>query len=212
MTLLAFFLAIVMVIRIQSHYRYLERANYADDQQQQEGSGDRSAELYPLLASTSSGAMTFVALYTMVLAVGLTLYGSTAIVGFTSFQGVYIAPCFPITNNKMKVGIFGGAVVVFANLLMLSAVIFGEFRVSNEHVLLVLRNVSCFVLLIDLAVVFSLVSVGGRLFGGTRARGCGALCCRADSDYPGGDVYVSECSVLHLCHTFVSSLRIGAST
>jgi hypothetical protein len=152
-TFMAFLLAIAMVVQINSHYRYLEKTNsYNDDMynhnrrwlneeeeegedehsgDQNNGSGDNQQDMnwYPLLAGTSSGAMTFVALYTMVLATGLSLYGSTAIVGFTSLRGVYIAPCFSY-KSRLITGIFGGAVVVFANLLLLTAVIFGEFRVS----------------------------------------------------------------------------------
>jgi hypothetical protein len=146
-TFMAFLLAIAMVVQINSHYRYLEKTNsYNDDVyrrwledegdenhsgDQNNGSGDNQMDMnwYPLLAGTSSGAMTFVALYTMVLATGLSLYGSTAIVGFTSLRGVYIAPCFS-HKSRLITGIFGGAVVVFANLLLLTAVIFGEFRVS----------------------------------------------------------------------------------
>mmetsp|Transcript_12308 Transcript_12308/g.18054 ORF Transcript_12308/g.18054 Transcript_12308/m.18054 type:complete len:255 (-) Transcript_12308:104-868(-) len=146
LTFIAFLMAIAMVIQIDSHYRYLERTNVSDDdsyysnnnrnvqeEDEEQHSGDeeeREQNWYHLLAGTSSGAMTFVALYTMVLAIVLSVYGSTAIVGFTNIQGVYIAPCFP-HRNKLKIGIFGGAVVVFANLLLLNAVIFGEFRVED---------------------------------------------------------------------------------
>jgi len=93
----------------------------------------KSSQIYPLMASTSSRAMTFVALYTMCLSVALCLYGSTAIVGLTSLRGVYIAPCFSSSGvaSTMKVGMFGGAIVIFANLLLLCAVIFGEFRVED---------------------------------------------------------------------------------
>lgn len=75
--------------------------------------------------------MTFVALYTMSLSVALCLYGTTAIVGLTSLRGVYIAPCFSSSGaaSNMKVGMFGGAIAIFANLLLLCAVVFGEFRV-----------------------------------------------------------------------------------
>lgn len=159
LTLVAFLMAIIMVVQINSHYRYLERYSYNDDnynnrwlnegeeQQNQEGeenhSGDNSEDdkeqnWYPLLAGTSSGAMTFVAMYTMVLATALSLYGSTAIVGFTSLRGVYIAPCIS-HKSRLITGIFGGAVVVFANLLLLTAVIFGEFRVSCDCVVQVLK-------------------------------------------------------------------------
>ena len=74
--------------------------------------------------------MTFVALYTAAMAVALTMYGSTAIVGFTSLRGVYIAPCFSYPSaSRFKVGIFGGAIIFFANLLLVCAVVFGEVRV-----------------------------------------------------------------------------------
>lgn len=85
------------------------------------------------LAHVASRSITFVALYTMSMSVALVLYGSTAIVGFTSLRGVYIAPCFsnPGYSSKLKVGIFGGAIILFANLLLVCAVVFGEVRVDN---------------------------------------------------------------------------------
>jgi len=125
-----------MMIQINSHYRYLQRINednynYEENEDEEQHSGDEQEQnMYPLLAQTSSGAMAFVASYTMILSIVLSVYGSTAIVGFTNIQGVYIAPCFP-NRNKLKIGIFGGAVVVFANLLLLNAVIFGEIRVKD---------------------------------------------------------------------------------
>jgi hypothetical protein len=72
----------------------------------------------------------------MMLATGLSMYGSMAIVGFTSLRGVYIAPCFSIGSNKLKVGIFGGMIVVFANLLLVCAVVLGEVKVCMQlHVI-----------------------------------------------------------------------------
>ena len=64
------------------------------------------------------------------LATVLSFYGTTAIVGFTSLRGVYIAPCFSSGSDQMRMGIFGGAVVIFANLLLVCAVILGEVKVS----------------------------------------------------------------------------------
>mmetsp|Transcript_30281 Transcript_30281/g.34518 ORF Transcript_30281/g.34518 Transcript_30281/m.34518 type:complete len:242 (+) Transcript_30281:269-994(+) len=135
LTLVAFLMAIAMMIQINSHYRYLQRINEdnysgGDEDEEQHSGDEEEYNIYPILARTSSGAMTFVASYTMILAIVLSVYGSTAIVGFTNIQGVYIAPCFP-HRNKLKIGMFGGAVVVFANLLLLNAVIFGEIRVED---------------------------------------------------------------------------------
>ena len=134
-----------MTIQINMQYQRLASMYAMDDDYQyeqheegeeQHGSQDqennKESLLYSLMATTSSRSMTFVAVYTMALAVALNLYGSTAIVGFTSLRGDYIAPCFSSEHSSMKVGIFGGAIVIFANLLLLCAVVLGEFRVSKQ--------------------------------------------------------------------------------
>lgn len=146
LTLMAFILAIIMTIQINMQYKYMATMYARDDDYQynnqgegeeqhnsQDNENDKESLLYSLMATTSSRSMTFVAVYTMALAVSLNLYGSTAIVGFTSLRGDYIAPCFSSEHSSMKVGIFGGAIVIFANLLLLCAVVLGEFRVSNEY-------------------------------------------------------------------------------
>lgn len=147
LTFLAFLTAIALTIQIHSHYRRMERYYESDDwiQQYMENGDDdgqdggshdqeeqyrQQQEAYIQLATMSARSMTFVAIYTMVLATALSLYGTTAIVGFTSLRGVYIAPCFSSGSNKMRVGIFGGGTVIFANLLLVCAVILGEVRVS----------------------------------------------------------------------------------
>ena len=143
--LCAFVMAIIMTIQINVQYKRMARmyaaADDDDDNPEEEGSQDHNSAdneslLYSMLASTSSRSMTFVAIYTMTLAMALNLYGSTAIVGFTSLRGVYIAPCFSSEHSSMKVGMFGGAIVIFANLLLLCAVVLGEFRVSHDVVVI----------------------------------------------------------------------------
>ena len=145
LTLFAFLTAIALTIQVHSHYRRMERYYESDDWLNQymsngddnpeEGGHDQEEqyrqqqEAYLLLSTMTARSITFVAVYTMVIAFALSLYGSTAIVGFTSLRGVYIAPCFS-SGNKMRVGIFGGAIVVFANLLLVCAVVLGEVRVS----------------------------------------------------------------------------------
>jgi hypothetical protein len=91
--------------------------------------------------SFNPGGMSFVAFYLMIIAMGLSLYGTTAIVGFTSLHGDYIAPCFSSsTSSSMKLGMFGGALVLYANLLLVCAVFFGEItvRARKDVVLLIL--------------------------------------------------------------------------
>lgn len=142
-TLLAFIVALVLMIHV--HTQYIRLGAYYEEQYEynrqynnnQEGGEPESAdreelEFYLQLSSMSSKSMTFVAVYTVFTAIVLNLYGTTAIVGFTSLQGVYIAPCFSSsTNPRLRRGIFGGAVIFFANLLLLCAVIFGEVRVED---------------------------------------------------------------------------------
>jgi hypothetical protein len=147
LTLVAFVMSLAMMVEVHAHYRRLERyyeqqyeySQYSNDDDQEgednkedeNNSADRQIQEYLALASMSSGSMTFVALYTMIMALALNLYGSTAIVGFTSLRGVYIGPCFSSPgSSRIKLGVFGGAIVFFANLLLVCAVIFGEVRVS----------------------------------------------------------------------------------
>jgi predicted RND superfamily exporter protein len=160
LTIFAFLAAIFLVIEIHTHYRHLERyyesddwlQNYqyknnggnqgADDNDYDDDGGEDSRDYedaqnvqyqHLLLASMSTKSIAWVALYVMLLATGLSLYGSTAIVGFTSLRGVYIAPCFSSGSDKLRMGIFGGAVVLFANLLLVCAVILGEIRVDDNR-------------------------------------------------------------------------------
>ena len=162
LTLAAFIASLAMMGHVHTHYKRLENYyenewryeqqqynnnnnnNEGDDQQQGSGDAadnnndsadDRQIQEYLALSSMYSSSMTFVALYTMAMAVGLSLYGSTAIVGFTSLRGVYIGPCFDdsstsVSSSRLKLGVFGGAIVFFANILLVCAVIFGEVRVS----------------------------------------------------------------------------------
>jgi hypothetical protein len=150
LTLFAFLTAVVLAAQIHSHYRRMERYYQTDDwynnymyNQQGDGEEDgeergsrdaeRDQEAYLLLSTLSARSITFASVYAMMLATGLSLYGSTAIVGFTSLRGIYIAPCFSSDSNVLRVGIFGGAIVVFANLLVVCAVILGEVRVSEKQ-------------------------------------------------------------------------------
>lgn len=149
----AFVAALVMMIQIHTHYIRLERyyeqqyeyqrqyANGNNNNNNEGGEGnqdslDRQIQEYLALSQMSSSSMTFVAVYSVILGFALNLYGSTAIVGFTSLRGDYIGPCFSSPSpavSRMKVGIFGGAIVVFANVLLVCAVVLGEVTVSEEY-------------------------------------------------------------------------------
>ena len=113
--------------------------NNGNDNSHDEKYREQVRESNMLLSSMSAKSITFVAVYTMMLATSLSCYGSMAIVGFTSLRGVYIAPCFSIGSNKLRVGIFGGAIVIFANLLLVCAVVLGEVKVRFILFILVCR-------------------------------------------------------------------------
>jgi predicted PurR-regulated permease PerM len=151
LTFFAFITAVILTIQVHTHYRRLRNYYEGDDWYQNdnnnyynnnEGEGqedqpshdqqyEQIRESYELLSSMSARSITFVAVYTMMLATALSLYGSMAIVGFTSLRGVYIAPCFSSGGNKLRVGIFGGSIVIFANLLLVCAVVLGEVKVRG---------------------------------------------------------------------------------
>ncbi len=151
LTIFAFVTAIILTVKVHTHYKYLERRYEGDDwynsyYNNDDGDGENGSEderyreqireSYMLLASMSAQSITFVAVYTMILATALSMYGSMAIVGFTSLRGVYIAPCLPIGSNKLRVGVFGGMIVIFANLMLVCAVVLGEVKVSSHSSLL----------------------------------------------------------------------------
>lgn len=154
LTIFAFATAIVLTVKVHMHYNYLQQFYDGDDwyqasdsyynydnnqdenenennESQDEKNRDEIRDSYMLLSSMSAKSVTFVAVYTMILATALSMYGSLAIVGFTSLRGVYIAPCFSIGSNKLRVGIFGGMIVIFANLMLVCAVVLGEVKVCT---------------------------------------------------------------------------------
>ena len=151
LTIFAFATAIVLTVKVHTDYRYWQRKyegddwyqdsnsyyNYENNEDEDENDSEderyreQIRESFTLRSSMSAKSVTFVAIYTMILATSLSMYGSMAIVGLTSLRGVYIAPCLTIGSNKLKVGIFGGMIVIFANLLLVCAVVLGEVKVSD---------------------------------------------------------------------------------
>lgn len=114
-----------------------------------------TAEFFEAMASSNSRSLEFAGVYTTILGMALSLYGSTVIVGFMSLKGEYIPPCFSFRSmsledegatgpedattgprklwgEKIHQGIFLGFLVIFANLSLLCAVIFGELKVSRN--------------------------------------------------------------------------------
>ena len=114
-----------------------ENADKEENEDCHSGSSDEGNDgydVYASLASQSSTAVTFAALNAGGLSLVLSLYGSLAIVGFTSVRGQYIAPCLgggrSASSIRIHLGIFLGMLVFFSNVCLLCAVILGDFRVS----------------------------------------------------------------------------------
>jgi len=114
-------------------------------------------DFFESLATTNSRGLVFAGVYTTVLGIALSFYGSTVVVGFMSAKGEYIPPCFSFRNmsvieeeegmsdedsttgprklwgEKIHRGIFLGSLVIFSNLMLLCAVIFGELQVHDNY-------------------------------------------------------------------------------
>lgn len=171
LSLFSFVVAIFLATRINQQfteyrdeygYRYLEEEGGGEgegnsaDMEEEHHSEDREREedLFSSLAHNSGGLL-FASVYTTILGLGVSLYGSTVVIGFMSLVGEYIPPCFNFRSmsleeedpstvdpalgprklwaEKMHRGVFLGSLVIFSNLLILCAVIFGELQVNNNY-------------------------------------------------------------------------------
>ena len=150
--------------RMNRRRRYLNSNDNSNDQGGEGGqnnnnnhegchSADNPEDFFESLATTNSRGLVFAGVYTTVLGIALSLYGSTVVVGFMSAKGEYIPPCFSFRSisvieeeenrsdedsttgprklwkEKIHRGIFLGSLVIFSNLMLLCAVIFGELQV-----------------------------------------------------------------------------------
>lgn len=129
-------------------------------EEQNHGSNDGDSldeDFFESLATTNSRGLVFAGIYTAALGIALSLYGSTVVVGFMSAKGEYIPPCFSFRSmtmnddedgisdedsitgprklwkEKIHRGIFLGSLVIFANLMLLCAIIFGELQVHDNY-------------------------------------------------------------------------------
>lgn len=118
----------------QYNSRYNNNNNDNDsgsqDEQQQEND---SRYDYPEVAVTSR-ALAFSALWTGVLAVLLSVFG-TVILGWQSPTGLYYTCCSSSVHRTTPLGIgsFIGALLMFANLTLVCSVLFGEFEIRDSR-------------------------------------------------------------------------------
>lgn len=142
LTLTSFVIAIVFACASENYYDSSTNGNGSNNnnnnggggggsgdndrqQQQQNGGGGGNA------ISVTSRAMVFAAIWTAVLSGILVVYG-TVILGIrVPVTGNYYACCRGNVHRMtpMSLGAFGGSLLMFSNLTLIFAILFGEFEV-----------------------------------------------------------------------------------
>jgi hypothetical protein len=108
-------------------------SDYLDDDyynNNQEGQGSRDEnDMDPEIAVTSR-ALAFSALWTAVLWLIMSVFG-TVILGWQSPTGQYYNCCSKSVHKTTPLGLgsFIGSLIMFANLTLISSILFGEFQV-----------------------------------------------------------------------------------
>jgi len=179
LSVFSFGVSVFLSIKITNQYNSMSSGDYGyngennswdrargrllnEDNNSRDGHSNDRDELdeafFASLATTNSRGLVFAGLYTTILGMALSLYGSTVVVGFMSLKGEYLPPCFnfrdmSLTNadgdsardddsqagprrlwgEKIHRGIFLGCIVIFSNLMLLCAVIFGELQVQDNY-------------------------------------------------------------------------------
>ena len=128
LTLTSFVIAIVFAYASQQYnYDNEDNGDYYNS-----GSGDEWQQQQQGTTATSSRAMVFAAIWTAVLSGILVIYG-TVILGIRMPTGKYYTCCAGNVHRMtpLSLGAFGGSLLMFANLTLVCAILFGEFEVSG---------------------------------------------------------------------------------
>jgi len=136
LTLVAFIVAFSFGMapknNVSEEYYYYNQENSGD-----KDDNDNDNQMDPELAVTSR-ALAFASMWTAVLAVLLSIFG-TVILGWQSPTGQYYTCCSSQVHRTTPItlGGFVGALLMFANLTLICGAFFGEFEVrdyrQNEH-------------------------------------------------------------------------------
>ncbi|KAL7460600.1 hypothetical protein ACHAXS_001043 [Conticribra weissflogii] len=96
------------------------------------GGDDAYAQQGVAAISVTSRAMVFAAIWTAVLSAILVIYG-TVLLGVQMPTGKYYACCSGNVHRMtpLSLGAFGGSLVMFANLTLVCAILFGEFEIRE---------------------------------------------------------------------------------
>ena len=136
LTLTSFVIAIVFAYA--NHKYDNEYAEYNNDWSADNKQNKYQQQGYQAVSVTSR-AMVFAAIWTAVLSGILVIYG-TVILGVRMPTGKYYACCAGNVHRltPVSLGAFGGSLLMFANLTLVCAILFGEFEVREVVCLMVM--------------------------------------------------------------------------
>lgn len=139
-------------------YSHVVRARYArnaesygyddddggDEQQSKSGDENNAQDYFSVLSQTKSNAFAFGVLYSTLLMLGMSAYGTASVVGFVGASGNYVQPFLASGTSSMKnkddsgikisplsLGIFLGMIIVFSQLSLICAVAFSNIWVFD---------------------------------------------------------------------------------
>lgn len=125
----AFFITLMVSLYAKNHYNpYNQKKNYYYGEENED-----EREENEFVVSVTTRAMAFAAIWTAVLALVIGIYG-TVVIGFVSINGRYYWCCSRSvhTTTPIILGTFMGALLMFSNLTLICAVLFGEFNIRES--------------------------------------------------------------------------------
>lgn len=124
LTVTSFIIALLFA-RASSKYDYSQNGNY-------DWRDEDWMQRQRLAVSVSSRAMVFAAIWTAVLS-GILVIAGTVTLGIFMPNGEYYTCCVGNVHRTtpLSLGAFGGSLLMFANLTLVCAILFGEFEVTS---------------------------------------------------------------------------------
>ena len=132
LTTAGFVIAISFAIASQKYDPNYSNGNYYnnDDRGGEEDRDNNQNNKYGVITVTSR-AMVFAAIWTAILSGMLVIYGTVLLGVRMPFTGKYYSCCTGSVHRMtpLTLGSFAGSLLMFANLTIVSAILFGEFQV-----------------------------------------------------------------------------------
>lgn len=125
LTTAGFVLAICFSIASQKYDPNYNNGNYYDGEQDERNRKNNG------VMTVTSRAMVFAAIWTAILSLILVIYGTVLLGVWMPFTGKYYSCCSGNVHRMtpLTLGSFAGSLLMFANLTLVCAILFGEFQV-----------------------------------------------------------------------------------